>query len=93
MKKQQVISQKFMEQYFSIAKLLFNDAILNKSPKAGFERVKKIETDLYRLYDDSGKSVGILDPQTFWRALQKTEVAKHFNWDKETYQIVCAKLN
>ena len=93
MKKQQVISQKFMEQYFSIAKLLFNDAMLNKTTDTGFDRVKKIETDLYRLYDDSGKSVGILDPQTFWRALQRTEVSKYFNWDKSTYQIVCAKLN
>jgi hypothetical protein len=95
MKNNPIISQKFLEQYFDMAKVLFNDATLCKQAHtAGV--VNKLEQDLYKISNPSNpkeESVGILDAKSFWKALNRTEVSKFFNWNEDTYKIICAKLN
>ncbi|MFC1517811.1 hypothetical protein ACFL5G_04550 [Candidatus Margulisiibacteriota bacterium] len=80
MNKEIIISNKFMNRFEKLNILHQDVNLCKKLQNGGY--VKTLEKDLYVIFDSRGSNgIGILDPQTFWQAVQSTGIATF--WDPE----------
>ncbi|MBU0580086.1 MAG: hypothetical protein KKA19_02825 [Candidatus Margulisbacteria bacterium] len=82
MDKEIVISKNFKDRYEKL-NILHQDVAHCKSLQTkGY--IKCLEKDLYVIFDSRGTNgIGILDPETFWKAVMSTEIAAFWDFEKK----------